>query len=113
MSPTDRGAANRRERIFRRDHNRCVYCGGEFISAELTLDHVEPRMRGGDQSEGNLVSCCRECNAAKGGEAAWSYLAKNAEARQHFREAVASADTTHAKPVWARLLRAIEQAARR
>lgn len=80
-------------------------------AAELTLDHVEPRVRGGDPSEGNLVTCCRVCNAAKGGAAAWQYLARNPEARLHFLTAVAECDTQHARPVWPRLLRAIEEAA--
>jgi 5-methylcytosine-specific restriction endonuclease McrA len=104
---------NRRERIFGRDRHCCVYCGEQFPSGELTLDHVEPRMRGGDQSEGNLVTCCRACNTAKGGQAAWAYLARDAELRARFLDAVASCDTRHAAPVWPRLLRAIEEAARK
>ncbi|NJD11096.1 MAG: hypothetical protein FIB01_11910, partial [Gemmatimonadetes bacterium] len=97
-------------RIFRRDHFRCCYCGSQQPGPELTLDHVEPRMRGGDHSEGNLVTCCQACNTAKAGEAAWSYLARNPAARACFLEAVANADTRHAGPVWARLVRAIEEA---
>jgi len=110
VSRSDSATVARRERIFRRDRYRCSYCGEQYLAAELTLDHVEPRQRGGDQSEGNLVTCCRACNAVKGGEAAWSYLARNAEARVRFLEAAASCDTRHARPVWPRLLRAIEQA---
>jgi len=111
VSRPDRATAARRERIFRRDRYRCSYCGEVFAAPELTLDHVEPRMRGGDQSEGNLVTCCHACNAAKAGEAAWSYLAKHPDVRTRFLEAAASCDTSYARPVWPRLLRAIEQAA--
>jgi 5-methylcytosine-specific restriction endonuclease McrA len=113
VSRPESATAGLRERVFRRDRYRCSYCGEEYPAAELTLDHVEPRMRGGDRSEGNLVTCCRACNAAKGGEPAWSYLARNAEARARFLEAVAGCDTRHARAVWPRLLRAIEQAAGR
>jgi 5-methylcytosine-specific restriction endonuclease McrA len=112
VSPSGGAAPGRRERIFRRDRYRCAYCGEGFAASELTLDHVEPRLRGGDHSEGNLVTCCRACNTAKGGRAAWSYLAENAEVRARFLESVASCDTRHAPAVWPRLLRAIEQAAR-
>lgn len=84
-----------------------------YAAPELTLDHVEPRMRGGDRSEGNLVTCCRACNAAKAGEAAWSYLARNPEARAHFLEAITDADTRQARPVWPRLVRAIEESVRK
>lgn len=101
----------RRDRVLRRDRHQCVYCGGTFPPAELTLDHVEPRMRGGDDSEGNLVAACRACNALKGGLAAWAFLAQRPELRSNFLGAVESSDTTHARPVWPRLVRAIREAA--
>jgi hypothetical protein len=106
-----RGLAGRRERVFRRDGFRCVYCGVEFPAAELTLDHVEPRMRGGDHSEGNLVTCCRECNRRKGGEAAWSFLPRHPELLANFLAAMEAADSAHAAAVWPRLLRAVMEAA--
>jgi hypothetical protein len=107
--------SGRRDRILRRDGFRCVYCGETFPPEELTLDHVEPRMRGGDDSEGNLVSSCTACNRLKGGLAAWAFLAGRAEMRSNFMAAVEasrqSSDPLHARPVWPRLLRAIEEAA--
>ena len=63
------GEAGKRARILRRDCFRCVYCSVPYPADQLTLDHVEPRVKGGDASEGNLVTCCRECNRAKAGEA--------------------------------------------
>jgi 5-methylcytosine-specific restriction endonuclease McrA len=98
------GAA-RRARILARDGYRCVYCGGSFPADHLTLDHVEPRLRGGDRSEGNLVAACRECNARKGSQPAWAYLASRAEERANF--------LALATGVWPRLRRAIEEAASR
>lgn len=95
----------RRERIFRRDAYRCVYCGKVCEAGELTLDHVQPRVKGGDHSEGNLVTCCTQCNEAKAGEAAWSFLARNPEARANF--------LTNALYVWPRIRRAIEEASRK
>ena len=32
----------------------------------LTVDHVQPRVRGGDRSGGNLVTACAACNLTKG-----------------------------------------------
>jgi len=92
------------QRIHERDEFRCVYCAGRFAPDELTVDHVQPRMRGGDASAGNLVTCCRACNAAKGGQSAWAFLAGRPEKRDNFLR--------HAIHVWPRLRRAIEQAAR-
>jgi 5-methylcytosine-specific restriction endonuclease McrA len=80
----------------------------------LTLDHVEPRMRGGDTSEGNLVTCCTRCNQLKAGLPAWKYLSGNAEQRANFLAATAadgSSDAAHATAVWRRLRRAVEEAA--
>ena len=68
-------------------------------------------MRGGDDSEGNLVSCCRACNRSKAGQAAWQYLSSRPEIRTNFLTAVEQGETGHAKQVWARLIRAIREAA--
>lgn len=95
--------ASRRERIFRRDAYRCVYCGQVFDAEDLTLDHVQPRMRNGDMSAGNLVTACRACNTAKAGQPAWAYLARRPAARDNFLR--------YASAVWPRLRRAILEAA--
>jgi hypothetical protein len=96
---------DRRARIFKRDRFRCVYCAEVFAAPLLTLDHVEPRMRGGDNSDGNLVTSCIACNTLKGGQPAWRFLAQNAEMRANFLE--------HATGVWPRLRRAIVDAAKK
>lgn len=105
----------RRARVLRRDRFRCVYCGEPYPPEELTLDHVEPRLRGGDRSEGNLVACCVACNRLKGGQAAWAFLAVRPAQRSTFLEAARRASDVpgSARPLWPRLLRAIEAAAAR
>jgi hypothetical protein len=97
-------AVDRRRRIFVRDEFRCAYCGLVYPVEELTLDHVQPRMRGGDQSDGNLVTACRACNTRKGSVAAWAYLADKPVERANFLR--------YATAVWPRHRRAIEEAAR-
>jgi hypothetical protein len=99
------GESSRRERIFRRDGWRCVYCDQAFPSETLSIDHVEPRLRGGDQSGGNLVTSCRACNARKGSQPAWAWLAENPTERANFLRL--------ATAVWPRLRRAVEEAAER
>jgi 5-methylcytosine-specific restriction endonuclease McrA len=93
----------RRERILKRDRYRCVYCNAAPPEHELTLDHVEPRVKGGDQSDGNLVACCQACNELKAGRAAWAFLATDKERRETFLK--------NASGVWPRIKRAIEEAA--
>lgn len=94
-----------RERIFARDGNRCVYCGKVLPPEQLTLDHVQPRMRGGDHTPGNLVTACAACNTRKGSRPAWAFLADLPDERENFLR--------YAVGVWPRLRRAVEEAARK
>jgi 5-methylcytosine-specific restriction endonuclease McrA len=53
--------------IYARDQNRCQYCGRQFARAELNLDHVVPRSKGGTSVWENVVCSCHRCNRLKGG----------------------------------------------
>lgn len=52
-----------RSNIMKRDNHKCQYCG---TKADLTLDHVMPRSRGGKDTWENLVTACNHCNVKKG-----------------------------------------------
>lgn len=97
-------ARTRRATIFERAGYRCVYCGQVFPDRELTVDHVQPRIKRGDHSPGNLVCACIRCNMDKGGQAAWDYLRNRPAQRENFLR--------YASHVWARLQRAVWDAAR-
>jgi 5-methylcytosine-specific restriction endonuclease McrA len=56
----------KRLRIYMRDKFRCQYCGDKKAATELTLDHIVPRSRGGDNSPINIVAACLACNNRKG-----------------------------------------------
>ena len=56
----------KRLRIYIRDKYRCQYCGERKLPATLTLDHIFPRSRGGDNSPVNIVTACLDCNNRKG-----------------------------------------------
>jgi 5-methylcytosine-specific restriction endonuclease McrA len=56
----------KRLRIYMRDKFRCQYCGDKKSAAELTLDHIFPRSRGGDNTPVNIVAACLACNNRKG-----------------------------------------------
>ena len=45
---------------------QCVYCGKNYELHELTLDHVKPRCRGGEDLTTNVVPACQKCNQGKG-----------------------------------------------
>jgi 5-methylcytosine-specific restriction endonuclease McrA len=73
-----------REELFARDGWRCVYCGAVQPAEALSVDHVHPRVKGGDHSSGNLVTACIACNSRKGGRSLARFLADEPDARAHF-----------------------------
>ena len=48
---------------------RCAYCHYQEKHKELTLDHIIPIKKGGDDSYTNLLPACRTCNLSKGHQA--------------------------------------------
>ncbi|CAN5250098.1 hypothetical protein BH09GEM1_BH09GEM1_15550 [soil metagenome] len=77
-----------------------MYCGDRFEAEALTVDHVQPRMRGGDRSGGNLVTACGGCNAKKGSMRLSAFLHADPVAREQF--------FVRAAPhVWPRILRTL------
>ncbi|ACD89261.1 MAG: HNH endonuclease [Chlorobium limicola] len=53
-----------KKNILRRDAFRCQYCGRTDLP--LTVDHILPRSRGGEESWENLITACLRCNTKKG-----------------------------------------------
>ena len=51
-----------RRGVLRRDGHRCAYCS----RTANTIDHVQPKSRGGRDTWENLVACCLKCNNVKG-----------------------------------------------
>ena len=89
-----------RNQVFARDGHRCVYCGEIFPAEELTVDHVQPRVRGGDRSGGNLVTACRGCNTLKAHRRLSVFLYEHPDARANFLR--------YAVHVWPRHLRLLK-----
>ncbi|ASD22969.1 MULTISPECIES: HNH endonuclease [Cryobacterium] len=59
--PRSRAVPVSRRGVLRRDDHRCGYCGKNAS----TIDHVQPRSRGGRDTWDNLVACCLRCNNLK------------------------------------------------
>jgi hypothetical protein len=60
--------ADERDSLRRLFRYRCGYCGvaESDAGAQLTLDHFQPRSRGGADRPDNWVYCCHPCNEFKG-----------------------------------------------
>jgi len=91
----------KRHELYARDGFRCVYCGEVFPAAQLSADHVQPKLRGGDNSGGNLVTACAVCNTRKGSMPLAPFLATHPDARRNFFEC--------ARYVWPRHLLAVAE----
>lgn len=50
-------------------NNRCAYCNKPPIDDKsLTVDHVKPKAKGGEDRTSNCVPACAKCNHSKGSE---------------------------------------------
>lgn len=52
-----------RNLIYKRDGYTCAYCGAK---ENLTIDHIMPSSRGGEDTWENLITACGKCNTLKG-----------------------------------------------
>jgi len=52
--------------VFKRDKFICMYCGEQFKTSDLTIDHILPKSQGGHLSWHNCVCSCYSCNSKKG-----------------------------------------------
>ena len=55
-----------RKNILSRDEHICQYCGDK--NSPLTIDHILPKGRGGQDLWENLVAACKPCNQKKGNQ---------------------------------------------
>ena len=52
-----------RSLIMKRDGYKCLYCGA---TENLTIDHIHPASRGGENTWENMATSCNSCNVKKG-----------------------------------------------
>ena len=70
--------------IYMRDGMACAYCGHSVEDgAQLTLDHLKPYSKGGDNKPTNLVTCCSRCNSSRGNRSVTSFAKSVAEYINH------------------------------
>lgn len=55
-----------RANVFVRDNYTCQYCHKQMKRADLNIDHVMPKSRGGLTTWDNVVTSCVRCNLRKG-----------------------------------------------
>ena len=98
-----------RRTLLARDNYECQFCGRTDVA--LTIEHLQPRSKGGDTSWLNCVAACGACNHRKGNRTveeaqAIGLFLRRPPARPHFSHAaiVILAEARHndvfAKYVW-------------
>lgn len=65
---------NYRETILKRENGECLYCRRKITKDNYVLDHLIPKLKGGDDSYRNIVAVCYECNSIKSGENANDFV---------------------------------------
>ncbi len=60
--------SKKRLKIYLKNNFKCVYCGNSPAfdpNVELTIDHIIPKIKGGNDDDDNLCTACRTCNCIK------------------------------------------------
>lgn len=70
--------------IYLRDGLACAYCGATVEDgAQLSLDHLLPRSKGGSNKADNLVTCCTRCNSSRGNRSVRAFCRAVADYLNH------------------------------
>jgi 5-methylcytosine-specific restriction endonuclease McrA len=91
-----------RRNIYLRDNFQCQYCGVKPVKEELTIDHINPRSRGGISEWENVVLACQRCNSKKGNQLldlCGLKLLKPAR-KPHWLTIVRHSLGKHSRPTW-------------
>jgi len=51
--------------LFIRDNYTCAYCKRQKRGKDLSIDHIVPKSRGGENDWTNCVTACQRCNQKK------------------------------------------------
>jgi 5-methylcytosine-specific restriction endonuclease McrA len=91
-----------RRNIFLRDGFSCQYCGAKPRRDDLTIDHIQPRSRGGLSTWENIAVACMKCNTKKGSrtpeEAGMNLLRK--PKRPHWLSCLGAIPGAKGRTVW-------------
>jgi hypothetical protein len=58
-------SSKKKRELMAKDYFACTYCSMRGDEYTLTIDHIVPRSKGGDNHEYNLTTACVSCNSKK------------------------------------------------
>lgn len=62
----ERFSESEKKAILAKSKGRCARCGKELDISSMTIEHVIPLSKGGENRVSNLVALCEDCNKSKG-----------------------------------------------
>jgi 5-methylcytosine-specific restriction endonuclease McrA len=65
-----------KEFVNKNEGSICIYCENELNEENATADHIVPISDGGNNSQVNLIVCCKDCNTERGNLDFKSFLFK-------------------------------------
>lgn len=65
-----------KEFVEQNSGSKCIYCDKYLTTENATADHIIPISKGGNNTQVNLVVCCKDCNNERGDLDFKYYLAK-------------------------------------
>jgi CRISPR-associated endonuclease Csn1 len=78
-----------RWRAFKRQENKCLYCGVELNYPAFEMDHIVPRAgQGATNTQVNLAAVCRDCNHSKGKQAFAAWATSGVRPQVNLAEAI-------------------------
>lgn len=60
-----------REEVLKSCRSKCACCGKKLNMKTMTIEHVVPLSKGGENVKDNLVVLCESCNIKKGNQFVW------------------------------------------
>jgi hypothetical protein len=71
-------SAKKKNEVMREDGFACSYCGMKGDGLTLVVDHIIPRIKGGDNADDNLTTACIACNSKKADLSAADFIERHA-----------------------------------
>lgn len=63
-----------REYLESNKNPKCIYCRKNLTESNISVDHIIPISKGGNNCRVNLISCCVGCNTERGNSDFYWYL---------------------------------------
>jgi 5-methylcytosine-specific restriction endonuclease McrA len=74
-------------RLYNAARWSCIYCG-RFCRLSITIDHVVPLSKGGNNEISNLVPACKQCNNAKSDMSLGEFAHKNGTTKRDYKDRI-------------------------